>query len=115
MTKILLHLEGFAVLAFSLYAYGQQEFSWLLFIILLFAPDLAMFGYLKNNQVGAIIYNIFHTYTLPIFVVLFGVVLSHLMVLAIGLIWLAHIGMDRTVGYGLKYPTSFKDNHLNRV
>ena len=30
-------------------------------------------------------------------------------------IWLAHIGVDRMVGYGLKYPTSSKDTHLNRV
>jgi hypothetical protein len=34
---------------------------------------------------------------------------------AVALIWFAHISMDRTVGYGLKYPTSFKDTHLERV
>ena len=31
------------------------------------------------------------------------------------LIWLAHIGFDRTLGYGLKCPTAFKDTHLQRV
>ena len=33
----------------------------------------------------------------------------------LGLIWLAHIGMDRAIGYGLKYPTNHKDTHLQRV
>jgi hypothetical protein len=34
---------------------------------------------------------------------------------AVALIWAAHIGVDRLVGYGLKYPTAFKDTHLQRV
>ena len=32
--------------------------------------------------------------------------------LAIGLIWLAHIGFDRLIGYGLKYETGFRHTHL---
>jgi hypothetical protein len=35
--------------------------------------------------------------------------------LQVRLIWLAHIGLDRAVGYGLKYPTAFKETHLQRV
>ena len=35
--------------------------------------------------------------------------------LAVGLVWLAHIGIDRALGYGLKYPTHFEDTHLQRV
>jgi hypothetical protein len=31
------------------------------------------------------------------------------------LIWLAHIGMDRSLGYGLKLPTAFQDTHLGRI
>lgn len=115
MNKTLLHVEGFFVLVLSLYFYWSLDFSWLLFIILLFAPDIAMFGYLAGNQTGAWIYNIFHTYSLPIVMILIAVVLSHSILLAIGLIWLAHIGMDRMIGYGLKYSTGFKDTHLNRV
>jgi hypothetical protein len=30
-------------------------------------------------------------------------------------IWLAHIGGDRLLGYGLKYLTAFKDTPLDRV
>jgi hypothetical protein len=33
----------------------------------------------------------------------------------LGLIWFAHIGVVRAIGYGLKYPTGFKDTHLQRV
>ncbi|MBM7571928.1 DUF4260 domain-containing protein [Aquibacillus albus] len=115
MNKILLHIEGFAVLVLSVYFYGQSQFSWLLFFILLFAPDISMIGYLLNNKVGAIIYNLFHTYSLSISVVICGLIVPNETLLAIGLIWSAHIGMDRMIGYGLKYPTEFKATHLNRV
>lgn len=115
MNKILLHVEGFAVLGLSIFMYSYSGFSWVLFILLLFVPDVAMFGYLFNNKIGAIIYNIFHTYSISIAIILFGMMVDSDITLAIGMIWLAHIGMDRMVGYGLKYPKSFKDNHLQRV
>ncbi len=115
MNKIILHMEGLVVFALCLWLYGHYHFSWILFFILLFAPDISMFGYLVNNKVGAVIYNIFHTYTVTILVVVFGMVFSAPTIMAIGLIWSAHIGMDRMFGYGLKYRTEFKDTHLNRV
>lgn len=115
MNKNLLHGEGLAVLALSLYFYEINQFSWILFFILLLAPDISMIGYLLNNKIGAMFYNLFHTYIIAIIIILFGVLLSSPTVLAIGLIWSAHIGMDRMIGYGLKYPTRFKDTHLNRV
>lgn len=115
MNKILLHIEGLSVLALSVYFYGYNQFSWLFFIILLLAPDISMLGYLLNNRIGAITYNVFHTYTLALLIIFCGLMISAPIVLAIGLIWSAHIGMDRMIGYGLKYPTEFKDTHLNRV
>lgn len=115
MNKILLQLEGAAILLLSLYFYSYNQFSWLLFFVLLFVPDISMIGYLFNNKVGAVLYNLFHTYSLPIGAVILGVLLSSGVVLEIGLIWSAHIGMDRMIGYGLKYSTHFKDTHLNRV
>lgn len=115
MNKILLHTEGFIVFVLSIYFYASFDFSWLLFFILLLSPDIAMLGYLINKKIGAIVYNLFHTYTTSLAVILFGFLFSFPILLAIGLIWTAHIGMDRMVGYGLKYPTSFKENHLHRV
>lgn len=115
MNKVLLHVEGLAVFALCLYFYWLNDLSWLLFLLLILAPDLSMAGYIINNRNGAFIYNIFHTYTLSLSAVLLGWLLSNPTVLAVGLIWTAHIGMDRMVGYGLKYPSDFKHNHLNQM
>jgi hypothetical protein len=43
----------------------------------------------------------------------YGIGTNHQTVLALSLIWIAHIGFDRMLGFGLKYPTVFKDTHLN--
>lgn len=115
MPKILLHLEGLAVLLVCLLLYQMGDFSWLMFILLLFTPDLAALGYLINIRTGAIAYNIVHTYIFSLTLVLLGFLLVHALLLAIGLIFTAHIGLDRLCGFGLKYPTKFKDTHLNRV
>lgn len=115
MNKLLLHIEGLAVLVLSIYFYSNLHFNWIIFLVLLFAPDLAALGYLKNVKVGSILYNLFHTYTIPAVIVMFGLLLHNNMALMLSLIWIAHIGMDRMLGYGLKYPTNFQDSHLNRV
>jgi len=115
MNKILLHMEGLAVLLFSLYFYSYLQFSWVWFFFLLLAPDVSMIGYLFNNRTGAILYNFVHTYSLAIFVIICGMLFSSQIILAIGIILSSHIGMDRMIGYGLKYPTNFKDTHLNRI
>ncbi|GAA0599246.1 DUF4260 domain-containing protein [Virgibacillus siamensis] len=115
MNKILLHIEGLVVLALSIYFYAYLQFSWFAFFILLLAPDFSALGYLKNNKVGSILYNLFHTYSFPAAIIFFGVLVDSHIFLMIGLIWAAHIGMDRMLGYGLKYPTKFQDTHLNRI
>lgn len=99
----------------SLYFYAHVEGSWWLFIILLLLPDLSMLGYMVNHKIGSYIYNIFHTYTLPLLLIMVSGLLELQTILALGLIWTAHIGMDRTLGYGLKYPTHFKDTHMQKV
>ncbi|MEI3598773.1 MULTISPECIES: DUF4260 family protein [unclassified Oceanobacillus] len=66
--------------------------------------------YVRNNWD-----NVFHTYTTVIFVLFLSFLLINETILAVGLIWAAHIGMDRMVGYGLKYTNTFKETHLNRV
>lgn len=115
MNKFLLHAEGLAVLVLSLYIYAQLQFSWVMFLILLFAPDLAALGYVKGVKTGAVLYNLFHTYTIPAAILLAALLMNYNSIIMISLIWIAHIGMDRMLGYGLKYPTKFQDTHLNRV
>lgn len=115
LSKKLLQLEGLAVLTVSIYLYANSEYSWMLFMVLFFVPDLSMLGYMFNVNVGSVTYNTFHTYSAAIGSIILGIFLSYDMFVSIGLIWSAHIGFDRMQGHGLKYPTHFKDTHLNRV
>ena len=115
LPRLLLHLEGLAVLVAAIVCYGYQGYSWLAFILLLLVPDVTMAGYLVNNQVGSIVYNIGHTYVLPLLLGVLSLLFSAPLGLQLALIWLAHIGMDRVLGYGLKYEDGFKSTHLSRV
>ncbi|GHO49464.1 DUF4260 domain-containing protein [Ktedonospora formicarum] len=113
--KILLHIEGAAVLLVALILYFWQGGYWWLLLLLILAPDVSMLGYLAGNRVGAICYNIVHAYVLPLALALYGAIAGVPLILWLALIWFAHIGGDRALGYGLKYPTEFKDTHLQRV
>jgi hypothetical protein len=113
--SILLRLEEAPLLTLTLYAYQHHHFSWLLFAILFLTPDLFMLGYLVNTRLGAATYNLAHTLTFPLALLLTGYLFHWQLSLAIALIWTAHIALDRLLGFGLKYPTFFKDTHLQHV
>ncbi|WP_431801082.1 DUF4260 domain-containing protein [Halobacillus andaensis] len=115
MSKALLHFEGLAVLLASLYFYAHEGGSWWLFFLCLFLPDLSILGYMFNKKAGAISYNAGHTYVLPLILLVLSMMWHHPLFLSLSLIWIAHIGMDRMVGYGLKYPDHFKKTHLQKV
>lgn len=108
-------MEGALVLALSCYGYSLLHGSWWLFALLFLVPDLAMLGYLANPRVGAAVYNAGHTLLMPILLAVVTCALHHPGWVPLALVWLAHIGFDRLLGYGLKYPTFFKDTHLQRV
>lgn len=111
----LLRVEGGVLLAISALFYWMNGGSWVLFALLILAPDVSMLGYLLGAKVGAVAYNSVHTYALPAGLVAFGVLAGSPLAVSVALVWFAHIGMDRLVGYGLKYTSGFKDTHLNRV
>jgi hypothetical protein len=115
LPKLLLHLEGGVVLVGALAAYAYLGANGWLFVALLLAPDLSALGYLAGPRVGSVAYNLAHTYAWPALLLGIGFAAGAPLVLSLGWIWAAHIGMDRLVGYGLKYPTAFKDTHLGRV
>ena len=115
MPGLLLRIEGLSVLIVAAVIYGYQSYSWLMFALLLLAPDLSMLGYLFGQTIGSISYNLIHTYAFPLGLALISLLVDAPLGMQLALIWLAHIGMDRAVGYGLKYPTGFKDTHLERV
>lgn len=111
----LLRLEGAAILAATVFLYARGHFAWWLFAVLFLSPDISMLGYLANAKVGAALYNLVHTYGSPVVLLLVGWSLTAPEVMPYGLIWLAHLGFDRMLGYGLKYPTQFRDTHLQHV
>lgn len=113
--RLLLHIEGLSILIAIIALYAHVSGDWVLFIALLFAPDLAMLGYLVDNKVGNIVYNLAHLTTIPAILLGVGLMTDEHTLFAVALIWLAHIWLDRAVGYGFKYATQFKDTHMNRV
>ena len=109
-----LRLEGFVALVLSAYLYANEGGSWLLFGALFFVPDISFAGYLAGPRVGSMIYNVAHSYIGPLMVG--GASLaSGTPALLLALVWGAHIGFDRALGYGLKYSTAFRDTHLGRI
>lgn len=86
-----------------------------MFAILLFAPDISTIGYLKNKRLGALVYNLVHNFVLCFILIFSGIFLGEEILISLGLILSAHIGLDRLIGYGLKYPTDFKDTHMQKV
>jgi hypothetical protein len=108
-----LRLEGLCVLALALFLYQRGGHSWLLLGALFLAPDLSFAAYLLGPRAGAHVYNLLHSYVGPIVAAALAVATGRPPVLAC--IWAAHIGFDRALGYGLKYPTGFADTHLGRL
>ncbi len=110
----LLRLEGLAVFAASLAAFHVLGGNWWLFALLLLAPDLAMLGGLAGPRFGAPLYNYAHTYSLPLALGGAAWFAGATWLVPFALIWAAHIGMDRALGYGLKYD-SFNETHLGLI
>ncbi len=110
--KWILRLEGLCVLTAGCLFYGQAHYSWKLFFLLFFVPDISFAGYLFGTKIGSIIYNAAHSYILPIILGIGFALLHDKGFLYYSVIWMTHIGFDRALGYGLKYQTGFGDTHL---
>jgi hypothetical protein len=115
LPRVLLHAEGLAVAAAAIALYFHSGYPWWLLVTLVLAPDVSMVGYAAGQTVGAAAYDGAHTYLLPVTLTAIGVMADTDVAAQLGLIWLTHIGIDRAIGYGLKYPTGFKNTHLQRV
>ena len=109
----LLHLEGASVLILSLLSYHWSQGSWLQFALLILMTDLSMLGYAANIRAGAITYNTVHTYVGLLVLAGYSFASNRHATVSLSLIWIAHIGLDRMLGFGLKYPTRFNETHLN--
>ena len=112
---ILLRLEGLTLFLGMVLLYAVWGCSWWVFALLFLVPDLSFAAYLAGPQTGAIVYNAAHSYLLPVALMTAGFALTEPLILSIAMIWLAHIGIDRALGYGLKYEAGFGFTHLGRI
>lgn len=110
--KLILHIEGAVALAAAVIAYRMLGGSWGMFALLFLAPDLGMAAYLAGPRWGARGYNLLHTYAAPGLLALAGRLAGLPALYPLAAIWAAHIGFDRMLGYGLKYPEAFGATHL---
>ncbi|HEX9679131.1 MAG TPA: DUF4260 domain-containing protein [Candidatus Saccharimonadales bacterium] len=110
-----LRAEGLIILLASLFVYAELGGHWLWFGALIFSFDASMVGYLKNDRLGALTYNIGHSLILPLILAAASWQLNEDLWLKFSVIWLAHIGLDRSLGYGLKSFDGFKYTHLGTI
>jgi hypothetical protein len=110
-----LRIEGLAAFIAGLAIYGAYGGAWLLVVPLLLVPDLSMLGYLRDPRLGAFTYNLVHTWASGLVVLGLGVWSDTGWLILAGAILVAHVGMDRAAGYGLKLPSAFHDTHMGRI
>ena len=115
LPRLLLRLEGLALFTAALVVYLHRDYSLLLALVFFLAPDLSFAGYLAGPRIGSYVYNALHTIAGPLVLGVAGLLADESVPIALAVIWLGHIGFDRSLGYGLKYQTAFKDTHLERV
>jgi Domain of unknown function (DUF4260) len=113
--RIILRAEFALGFALALLLYERHHGNWLLFIALFFVPDLTLAAYLAGNRAGAACYNAIHTLVVPVILVAAGVLWERPLLVLLALILFAHIALDRTLGFGLKYPGGPRETHLQRV
>ncbi len=112
--KLLLKAEDLSMLVVCLFCFFYVfNFSFTTLLLLLFIPDLSMIGYLVNTNIGSKVYNLIHHLFLPLLMFMISFLINNETIRMVSLIWLIHIFMDRSLGFGLKYPDSFKHTHLS--
>jgi hypothetical protein len=113
--RTMLRLEGLMLLAIALGLYARMGGGWTVFAVLFLVPDLSMLFYVFGTRAGAAAYNAAHSTVGPLALCAVSILTAQTFVLALALIWLAHIGFDRALGYGLKYADGFGHTHLGWI
>ena len=104
-TKIvstLLRIEGLILLLGSIVIAVHFKYDWWLYIGLFFAADVSMFAFRKSDKLGANLYNLTHTTSIPMIFLIVGVIFEFPLLISVMVIILGHIGYDRMNGFGLK-------------
>ena len=110
-----LRLEGLVTFAAALALFGATGGNWLFIVPLLLLPDISAAGFLAGPRIGTATYNLFHNWVPGVVTLVVGFWLASPALLIAAAILIAHVGMDRAVGYGMKLPSSFHDTHLGRM
>jgi len=110
-----LRAEGVVAFAWALVIWILLEQPLPLLLVGLLLPDLSMLGYLRGPHVGAVLYNTAHNWATAGLVLLIALIAQSGGLILVGTVLLGHVGIDRALGYGLKYPTAFQDTHLGRI
>jgi hypothetical protein len=110
-----LRLEGVAAFGAGVALFAAAGGNLLLLVPLLLVPDVSAAGYLAGPRVGAFTYNLLHTWAPGLLVLGLSVWLGSSTLQLAAAVLIAHVGMDRAIGYGLKLPSSFQDTHLGRI
>ena len=113
--RTMLRLEGLALFLGMTLLYWVWDGSWWVYAALFLMPDLSFAAYWFGPRFGAMVYNAAHTYMVPMALMTVGFATAEPLVLSIAMIWLAHIGFDRALGFGLKYGAGFGFTHLGRI
>jgi hypothetical protein len=115
--KKLLQAEELLQLLIAIYALTllPVQLSWWLWLLLFFAPDLSMVGYLVNNRWGAAFYHVVHDKGTAAVLLLAGTFLQQPSLQTAGILLWAHSSFDRVLGYGLKFGDSFQHTHLGFI
>lgn len=108
----ILKIEEALMFLLSVYLFSLLSFKWWLYPALILLPDIGMLGYIFNNRIGSVTYNIFHHKGLAIIIYFLGIYFPNETIQLIGIIIFGHSSLDRILGYGLKFPDSFKHTHL---
>jgi hypothetical protein len=113
--SVILRAEQVAIFAAGVVLWLANGGAPLLLIPALLLPDVSAVGYLRGPRIGSITYNAVHHLVLALTLLGLGWWLSVGWLILAGAVVLAHVGMDRALGYGLKLPTDFRDTHLGRI
>ncbi|MCG2462646.1 DUF4260 domain-containing protein [Flavobacteriaceae bacterium F89] len=113
--KTIIKLEELAMFLLGIYFFSLLPYPWWLFLALILVPDIGILGYLFNDRLGAITYNIFHHKGLAITIYLMGIYLSLPLWQLAGTLLFSHASLDRIFGYGLKFDKGFKFTHLGEI
>ena len=113
--RAILRAEGLPIFIAGAIGFGALGGPWLAFVPLLLVPDLSAVGYVRGTRLGSMTYNVAHNLVTAGALLGLGLWLGVGWLAITGTVAVAHVGMDRLAGYGLKYPTTFKDTHFQHV